>query len=58
MGLVMAVEADKISTFREQLHSLIDEPWIPIKGALDLIKQVLYLLSLFSYLLMLDLNYV
>jgi len=39
----MAVEADKISTFREQLHSLIDEPWIPIKGALDLIKQVLYL---------------
>ncbi|KAI5572082.1 hypothetical protein BDE02_11G137800 [Populus trichocarpa] len=26
MGLVMAVEADKISTFREQLHSLIDEP--------------------------------
>lgn len=26
MGLVMAVEADKISTFREQLRSLIDEP--------------------------------
>ncbi|KAB5521907.1 hypothetical protein DKX38_026226 [Salix brachista] len=26
MGLVMAVEADKVSTFREQLRSLIDEP--------------------------------
>ncbi|XP_057949677.1 protein BCCIP homolog isoform X2 [Malania oleifera] len=26
MGLVMAVEADKISTFRQQLRSLIDEP--------------------------------
>ena len=24
MGLVLVVEADKISTFREQLHSLID----------------------------------
>ncbi|KAL6346727.1 hypothetical protein AAG906_002843 [Vitis piasezkii] len=26
MGLVMAIEADKVSTFRKELHTLIDEP--------------------------------
>lgn len=33
MGLVMVVEADKVANFREELHSLIDEPWFPAKGA-------------------------
>ena len=26
MGLVMAIKADKVSTFRKELHSLIGEP--------------------------------